>query len=170
MIRSVFVKANIRKATLEDYNALCELFNEVDSLHRDNLPGIFQKTNGPIRENDYYRGLITDENVGLFIAELGKIIIGFIHVIIRDTPTIPIFIPRRYAIIDNIVVKSMFKNHGIGRLLMGTTHEWAIAKGATDIELNVYEFNKSAIAFYQRLGYETLSRRMGRVLNSGKSS
>jgi diamine N-acetyltransferase len=50
---------------------------------------------------------------------------------------------------------------------MDKVHEWAIAKGATAIELNVYEFNKTAISFYQRLGYETLSRKMSKVLNRG---
>jgi len=52
-------------------------------------------------------------------------------------------------------------------MLMDIVHEWAIAKGATAIELNVYEFNKSAMAFYRRLGYETVSRKMSRALNSG---
>ena len=155
----------IRKATVADYDALCELFDEADSLHRDNLPGIFQNPKGPVREKDYYRGIITDENIALFVAEMDKMIIGFIHAIVRDTPTIPIFVPRRYAIIDNIAVKSEFQKHGIGQRLMNTIHEWAIAKGATTMELNVYEFNKTAIAFYQKFGYEILSRRMSKPLN-----
>jgi len=49
---------------------------------------------------------------------------------------------------------------------MDTVHKWAIAKGATAIELNVYEFNKTAIAFYEALDYETLSRRMSKVLDN----
>ena len=159
------MEVSIRKATAEDYNALCELFDEVDALHRGNLPHIFQKPNGPVREHDYYWGLITDENVGLFVAEVGEKLVGFVHSVIRDAPAIPVFVPRRYAIVDSIGVKSEFQNHGIGRMLMDTVHEWAIAKGATAIELNVYEFNKTAIAFYQRLGYETRSRKMGRTLN-----
>src|ERR1044071_6167708 len=100
------MEIHVRKATAEDYNSLCELFKEIDALHRDNLPHLFQKPSGPAREQDYYLGLIADENVALFIAETGEDLVGFVHVIIRDTPAFPVFVPRRYAIVDGIVVKS----------------------------------------------------------------
>ena len=161
------MEVNIRKATAEDYNALCELFDEVDVLHRANLPHLFQKPNGPVREQDYYGGLIADENVGLFVAETGEKLVGFVHAVIRDAPAIPVFVPRCYAIVDSIGVKLGFQNHGMGRMLMDTVHEWAFSKGATSIELNVYEFNKTALAFYHKLGYEALSRKMRRTLNRG---
>lgn len=159
------MEVSIRRATACDYNALCGLFDEVDALHRDNLPHLFQKPKGPVREHDYYLELIADENVGLFVAEVGDKLVGFAHAVIRDTPAIPVFVPRRYAIVDSIGVKSEFQRHGIGQRLMDAIHEWAIANGATAIELNVYEFNKTAIAFYERLGYDTVSRRMSKVLN-----
>ena len=124
---------SVRKATTNDYSSLCELFDEVDALHRDNLPHIFQKPSGAAREQDYYSGLLADENVALLVAEAGEELVGFVHVIVRDAPTFPVFVPRRYAIVDSIVVKSGFKSHGIGRILMDKMQEWAIAKGATSI-------------------------------------
>ena len=160
------MEVRVRKATDADYEALCELFDEVDALHRDYLPDIFQKPEGPVRQRDYYRELIGDEDVGLFVAEAGENIIGFVHAAVRDAPAIPVFVPRRYAIVDSIAVKSGFRNRGIGQRLMSVVHEWAIAKDATSIELNVYEFNETAIAFYHRLGYETLSRRMRKSLKA----
>jgi hypothetical protein len=82
------MEVSIRKATAEDYPALCKLFDEVDALHRGNLPHIFQKPNGPVREHDYYLGLIADESVGLFVAQVGGELVGFVHSVIRDAPTI----------------------------------------------------------------------------------
>jgi diamine N-acetyltransferase len=164
------MEISVRKATLDDYNSLCELFDEIDTLHRDHLPRIFQKPGGAAREQDYYAGLIADENVGLFVAEAGGKLVGFVHAIVRDTPAIPIFVHRRYAIVDSIVVKSEFQNHGTGRILMDKMQEWAIAKGATSIELNVYEFNETAISFYKRLGYQTFSRKMSKELNLNKTA
>ncbi len=163
------MEISVRKATADDYNSLCELFNEGDALHRDNLPHIFQKPNGAAREKDYYLGLIADENVALLVAEAGGNLVGFVHAIVRDRSVIPVFVPRRYAIVDGIVVKSGFQNHGIGRILMDKMHEWATAKGATSIELNVYEFNKTAISFYERLGYQTLSRKMSKEITKDKT-
>lgn len=161
---------NVHKATTSDYNALCELFDGIDAFHRDNLPHIFQKPKGAVREQEYYSGLIADEGVGLFVAEADGKLVGFIHVIIKETPAIPIFVPRRYAIVDSIFVKPEFQNHGIGRTLMDKMQEWAITKGAVSIELNVYEFNQTAISFYEKLGYHTLSRKMSKDLKMNETA
>ena len=154
----------VRKATAGDYNRLCELFDELDALHRDNLPHVFQNPDGAAREQGYYLELIADENAALLVTEADGKLVGFVHVIVRDAPALPIFVPRRYAIVDGIVVKNNFQKHGIGRGLMDEAQVWAIAKGATSIELNVYEFNETAISFYERLGYRTLSRKMSKEL------
>jgi diamine N-acetyltransferase len=164
------MEISVRKATANDYNSLCELFNEIDDLHRGNLPHIFQKPNGAAREKDYYLGLIADESVALLVAETGENLVGFVHAIVRDTPALPVFVPRRYAIVEGIGVKTGFQNHGIGRILMDKMQEWAIARGATSIELNVYEFNETAISVYERLGYQTLSRKMSKTLNKDKTA
>jgi ribosomal protein S18 acetylase RimI-like enzyme len=47
---------------------------------------------------------------------------------------------------------------------MERAEEWARAKGATSIELNVYAFNEIAQRFYRELGYEILSHRMTKAL------
>ena len=169
-MKECVMEISVRKATAEDYNSLCELFDEIDALHRDNLPHIFQKPGSVAREQDYYLGLVADENVALFVSEAGEKLVGFVHAIIRDTPAFPIFVPRRYAIVDGIVVKSGFQNHGIGKILMDKMQEWAIARGATSIELNVYEFNETAISFYERLGYQTLSRKMSKEIKKDKTA
>lgn len=164
------MEISVRKATADDYNSVCELFDEIDALHRDNLPHIFQKTSGEAREQDYYAGLIADENVALLVAEAAENLVGLVHAIIRDTPALPIFVSRRYAVVDGIVVKSGFQHHGIGTILMDKMQEWAIANGATSIELNVYEFNQSAISFYEGLGYQSFSRKMSKELNKDKAA
>jgi ribosomal protein S18 acetylase RimI-like enzyme len=104
------------------------------------------------------------------VAEVGEQLVGFVHAIVRDTTAFPVFVLRRYAIVDGIVVKSGFQNQGIGRMLMDKMQEWAIARGGTSIELNVYEFNETAISFYERLGYQTFSRKMGKEIKKDKTA
>jgi len=158
------MKIRIREVTAADYENLFDLFDEIDSLHRDNLPRRFKKANGPAREKGYFLGLIENEKHGLFIAEIGEELVGFVHVIIADAPSFPIVVPRRFAILDSIVVNASYQQHGIGKLLMDKMQAWAINKGATSIELNVYEFNETAISLYEKLGYRTLSRKMSKEL------
>ncbi len=158
------MEISIRKAASQDYYGFCELVDTIDALHREHLPDMFQKPGGPAREKEYYLDLIADENVGLFLAEAGGKLAGYGHILVKEAPAIPIFVPRRYAVIDAIVVDPQYRNHGAGALLMKEMHAWAIAKGATSIELNVYEFNQAAIRFYQNLGFQTFSRKMRKKL------
>lgn len=160
---------NIRNATAADYDALCELFDEIDRLHRDHLPHIFQRPSGAVREYDAYAALIADESVALFVAEVGDRLIGFVHAVVREAAAMPIFVPRRYVVIDELVVKSNFQGYGIGKSLMEHVQGWASANGATSIELNVYEFNESAIAFYERLGFQPVSRKLSKELPTNSS-
>ena len=73
---SMVMKIRIREATAADYENLFDLFDEIDSLHRDNLPRRFKKANGPAREKDYFLGLIENENHGLLVAKMGQELVG----------------------------------------------------------------------------------------------
>ena len=155
---------HIRPATSRDYDELCEIIEEVDGLHREQLPHLFQKPDGPIREWTYYMAQLKEEDIAWFVAELKGQLAGFVHVEMRDTPPIPIVVPRRVAIVDNLAVRQGMRRAGIGRALMQRAEQWARQRGADDIELTVYEFNQAAIAFYRSLGYETSNRRMDKRL------
>jgi ribosomal protein S18 acetylase RimI-like enzyme len=159
------MKPNIREAVPSDYESLCVLLDEADAPHRENLPWMFQKPRGAVRRKDYVLGLIADEAVGFFVAQVGDRLVGSMCVMIRESPEIPIFVRRRYAVVDEVVVKREFRRTGIGRALMEKAHEWAVAQGADSIELNVWEFNQGAIEFYKTLGYETASRKMNKRLS-----
>lgn len=158
------MKINVRKATAADYDPVRELFGEIDALHGDHLPQIFRKPGEAARTQDYYSGLLVDENVALLVAEAGEEVLAFVQAVLRDAPAMPVFVPRRYAVVDGIVVKSGFQNEGIGSILMAEIQKWAMAKGASSIELNVYEFNQTAITFYEKLGFRTFSRKMSKDL------
>jgi len=162
--RNPMVNVLVREARDQDYSDLCTLMGQVDELHQDNLPHRFQRHDGPARDRDYILGLIADENVGLFVAEVDGELVGFVHVVLRDSPPLAIFVPRRYAIVDTLVVDQDSRRKGVGQALMNKAHHWARERGATTIELNVYEFNQDAIAFYQALGYAVIRHQMGRPL------
>jgi len=53
--------------------------------------------------------LISDENIGLFVAELDWKVVGLVHAIIKEAPDIPVFIQRHYVVVDSILIKSGFQ-------------------------------------------------------------
>ena len=47
---------------------------------------------------------------------------------------------------------------------MAAASDWAQAKGAAEIELAVWGFNRDAAALYESLGYQTTRRTMSKSL------
>lgn len=155
----------IRRAKPQDYEALCRLFEPLDEIHRDRLPHIFRKPTGPPRAREYIEGLLEDPQVCFLLVEVGGQPVGFVNGLLRDTPPIELLVPTRLAIVDAIFVDPQFRGMGLGRGLMKELEIWAARAGAEYLELNVYEFNASAVRFYERLGYNALSRRMRKGLH-----
>jgi len=154
----------IRPATPQDYKELCIIFSQVDKLHSDNLPHIFQQTDGPARDEAYILELLANEAVGLFVAEREGQLLGFVQVMFSESPPLSLFVPRRYALVDALAVREEFRREGIGWALMQRAEQWALDKGASSIDLNVHEFNQNAVNFYQKLGYLTASRKMSKAI------
>jgi shikimate dehydrogenase len=151
---------HIREAGMQDYDGLCKLIEQVDELHRDNRPEIFRKPNGLARDSNYILRLIEDEAVGLFVAEFNGRLVGFVIAAIHEAGAIPIHVPRRYVVVDNLAVDTDARRMGIGQALMNAVYRWAADRGAATVELTVHEFNQSAMEFYQALGFETVSRKL----------
>lgn len=155
---------SIREAIQRDCQGLSEAFQEVHVLHRRALPQVFRKAAGDAWRKVHFTSILADENAALLVAECEGHIVGFVHVLIREAPDIPIMVPRRYAVVDNLAVRKKFRRHGVGRSLMEAAHRWALDKKVSHVELNVWEFNKEAIDFYDKLGYETANRRIWKSL------
>jgi ribosomal protein S18 acetylase RimI-like enzyme len=154
------MQVTIRPATEDDYEALCRLYAEVDALHSRVLPNVFRDPQGPPRPRELVRETISSEESALFVAVAESDVVGLLDVDIRSAPDYPIIVPRRFAHVSEIVVTENHRGQGLGQLLMERAHRWALEKGASEVELNVWEFNHGAIAFYEKLGYETLHRIM----------
>jgi [ribosomal protein S18]-alanine N-acetyltransferase len=58
----------------------------------------------------------------------------------------------------SIAVREQHRGKGVGTMLMQTSQQAMLAKGATESYLEVRVTNSEAIALYQRLGYKVSSR------------
>jgi ribosomal protein S18 acetylase RimI-like enzyme len=149
----------IRTATSDDYAGLCAVHEQVDALHREHLPWLFRAPDSPPRSLQYFRELIEGVDSTVLVAEAGEIV-GAAVVLMRAAPALPIFVPQRWAVIDGIVVAGAWRRRGIATMLADAAEAWARALGAAWVELNVYEFNTAASAFYRSRGYGPLSSKL----------
>lgn len=150
----------IRPACFEDFKDYNRLYLEINDLHAAAHPELFRLTSAPPRDEEDFLIQLHDPGQAIFIAEIDGRAAGFINVVLREAPPLEILAPRRFAVIDSIGVSRRFRRQGTGRALMQRAEQWAAEKGAASVELTVYEFNRSAVAFYQQLGYGSLSRKM----------
>ncbi|MEZ0373299.1 MAG: N-acetyltransferase family protein [Candidatus Sericytochromatia bacterium] len=153
---------SVRSATAEDYPRVLRLIEQGDKFHQAGRPDIFAAYQGVARTEDYFAGLVSDDDTAFLVASRPPDIIGYIHATLKrpDTPGLQIFVKRSYVAIQSIVVDEAFQDMGIGRMLMDQAQRWAESKGAETIELNVFEFNHKALQFYLKMGYVTMSRKL----------
>jgi GNAT superfamily N-acetyltransferase len=57
------------------------------------------------------------------------------------------------AIVEDVVVQPAWQGQGIGRQLLASTEAWALAHGATRLQLLADHGNEDALKFYEHTGW-----------------
>ena len=152
----------IRRAVLADLQALVELLADADTLHRNALPWLFQPTDTAYRAAFLEPFIANTDRVMLVAVDADGALAGALYMLIRPPARAPVVKPAVVAELDGLAVRSAFRRQRIGTRLVEAGLAWAKAAGATRTELNVYEFNEPARAFWASFGFETVSRRLVR--------
>jgi diamine N-acetyltransferase len=144
-----------------DRDAVARLFDELDVLHSDSLPGLFRRQIPSPRDQAFLQSLLETEQSAVLIADAGEVV-GFVHVLLRTSPSFPIFVQQTRGVVESIYVAAAWRRRGFARELLRAAERWARERGAVGIDLNVYEFNEQARALFTAMGYSTLSRRLSK--------
>lgn len=149
----------IRPATMSDHAAFAALLAELDGQHHAALPKLMRPAEDSRLKQRSLEREIDSPDALVLAAEHGGVIVGFIHARLVVSKKGRAHLSRRTIYIEEIVVTGEARRRGIGRALMADAMAWARERDATAINLNVYEFNEAAHAFYESLGFQTLVRR-----------
>ena len=154
----------VRAATDADFSQLCELFAELDAQHLAFRPDLFRPTSQPPRTREDIAARIEGPHTIIFVAadNHGWGLLGLASLVLREIPESVVHKARRVAEVDNLVVRQNVRRLGIGRALLERASAWAVQQKTDDLSLGVYEFNANALAFYEAVGFTTLTRRMVR--------
>ena len=159
----------VRRAVPADYEAICELADMMDAPQREALPGRFRKPSGPVRLRDRTEKLMRDSDTFLAVAELDGRVAGVTNCGLVRMGDFPQKHPITSLLVRGIVVRPELRRKGIAAALVEEAVAWARAKGAAEVQANVYDFNRPAAAFFASLGLSPLSHRLRRRLDSQTS-
>lgn len=155
----------IRTAVAQDFDQLLELFEELDEYHRRVWPDLFRVPPGPRRERAVVDAFIAGPDSTILVAEAedGRLL-GLSTVIIRFVPSTVVREERRFAEIENLVVRADARRQGVAHALVQSSAMWSSSRGMTSLGLTVHEFNQDARSFYEAEGFTTTVRRMTRAI------
>jgi ribosomal protein S18 acetylase RimI-like enzyme len=161
-------QVHVRRALEADLPAIARLGDEVNTLHQQVYPEVFAAPGNLDAHVVYWRAQM-DEGYRFWLAEPAMPgdapapVVGFASARVSDEPASALLQALRPCRVGTVGVTAAWRGRGVGRLLMAQLIEYAAAEQATEIRLNVFSFNRDAIAFYEHLGFETRTQVMVRT-------
>lgn len=155
----------IRSAQVHDIQAILVLADQINQQHFEGAPNVFADPQASQEGNEeYWLGLMLEPNGTFIVAELEERIIGFVVARITQNLDISFIQDHKVCRVNTIVVDDSIQAQGVGKALMAKVTQWATAQQATEMRLEVMEFNERALGFYESLGMQTQSRIMAMPL------
>ncbi len=149
----------VRFAEESELERVNELRKQVNDLHVEGKPEVF-KPGFPQELHDFIYKIWEDPEQEIVVAEQDGIICGFavLHHICK--PENPFMYERDFLDIDEFCVDEAYRRQGAATAMIGFIRQYAKDKGFHRIELNMWEFNKGALEFYEAAGFTTFRRYM----------
>jgi ribosomal protein S18 acetylase RimI-like enzyme len=150
----------VRPYAQDDYESVRRLSAVLDALHRERAPWIFKLPEREPRPREQLEQPMASGHGALLVAEAAGEVVGYVMVAIRDAAQLPVFVQQRWGLIDGLVVATDKRRSGVGTALLRAAEAWIENAGAKWVELNVYDVNVEARAFYAAAGYAPMIHRL----------
>ncbi len=157
--KSAPAPVTVRLAREEDLDRVNELRRDVNDLHVAGVPDVF-KPGFRDELRDFLYVIWKNPQQEIVVAELEGKVCGFAVLNHINKPENPFMFERDFLDIDEFGVDASCRRQGIASAMIRFIREFAREKGFRRIELNMWEFNRSALAFYEAAGFSTFRRYM----------
>ncbi len=154
----------IRRAVSPDTLLLSSLCMDVQSLHAENHGDVFKLPANEDFAAPFFAEMLADPSVTIFIAEENKEAVGYVLCQLIDRPESPFTFAVRTLHIDQISVRPVAHGQGVGAMLIQQAELLAKQLNVQRIQLDSWDFNLNAHAFFERLGFEKYNFRFWRKL------
>lgn len=149
----------IRSAKREELDAVNKIRKQVNDIHVNGRSDIFREDGWQFIEPFIY-SRFDEENSDVIVAAIEDEIVGFAVVQYITRSESPFGKARKYFHIEEFGVDEEFRRKGIATSIIDFAKIEAKKNGFVRIELDMWEFNDGALAFYESVGFKTFRRYM----------
>ena len=149
----------VRFAKESELDRVNELRKQVNDIHVEGKPDVFKPGFGQ-ELRDFIKVIWNDPEQEIVVAEDDGVICGFAVLHHINKPENPFMKERDFIDIDEFCVDKDHRRKGAASAMVSFIKEFAKEKGFSRIELNMWEFNQDALAFYEAAGFKTFRRYM----------
>jgi len=149
----------VRFAEEKDLDRINELRKQVNDIHVEGRPDLFRAGFGA-EMRDFAKVIMTGENSDIIVAERDGIICGMVCADYVNKPETPYSKARSFYHVQEIAVDVNYRRQGVAKELLEFMIADAKKRNLGRIELDVWEFNDSAIEFYRAVGFKQTRRWM----------
>ena len=149
----------VRFAKENELGRVNELRKQVNDIHVEGKPEVFKPGFGE-ELRDFVNVIWNDPEQEIVVAENDGVICGFAVLHHINKPENPFMKERDFIDIDEFCVDKDHRRKGAASEMVSFIKKFAREKGFKRIELNMWEFNQNALAFYEAAGFKTFRRYM----------
>ncbi|HVI74131.1 MAG TPA: GNAT family N-acetyltransferase [Anaeromyxobacteraceae bacterium] len=133
----------VRAARREDVDALVRLLGVLFSIESDFQPDAARQRRG--------LALLLDDpwRCAVFVAERAGAVLGMVTAQLVVSTAEGTF----SAVVEDMIVDARERGRGVGAALLRAGEAWAATRGATRLQLLADRENRSALGFYDRMGW-----------------
>ena len=155
----------IRLAQDKDLERIKNLLLQVNNVHAEGRPDFFIKDCKKYTDEEILDQLHDSSKVIFVYTDNNDLVIGYAFCQIKKYEGINNVHPHKCLYIDDLCVDEKHRRLHIGESLLKHVENYAKENHFYNIELNVWECNPSAKAFYEKMGMKILKTGMEKILN-----
>jgi len=149
----------IRRADFYDIEQIISLLKQVHQLHSEGRPDIF-RSGAKKYTVEELKSIVQDDKTPVYVFEEDGAVLGYVFCVIKRVSNDKSLQDRATIYIDDLCVDSSKRGLGIGTKLFEYVVELSKKENYDAVTLNVWDFNQSAMRFYEKLGMKPLKTMM----------
>ena len=149
----------IRPAEKNDIPDLHRMLLCIAAFHGEARPDIFRTGTSKYTPAEL-ENLLNDETYRIFVAEKDNNVCGYCFCILQEVKDHLLLQDKKELYVDDLFVDETCRGAGIATALMHKAQEEALENGCSSVTLNVWNVPRSALLFYEKLGYSERKRYM----------